>query len=411
MNLLAISYFLPPNLYAQAIQIGRLLHNLKARVGALSGRTTDMVSGLDCYPDFDKRLAFRLEVSFSPLFSGFLHRLACYGIPFYGRTPDKFKAWVSVAEKELVGYLPGTGFVPNVLISFGAPMSDHLLGLRLRQRLQLPWVAHFSDPWSDNSFSRRFFLANYVNRRYEAEVIREADRVIFTSSETLDLVMQKYPAAWRSKARVLPHSYEPDLYPLVLKRRDGPLVFRYLGDFYGARSPLPLFQALADIHRGFPALLDNLRIELIGYVPKRMFYNSAFRSLPVGIVKILSTVSYSQSLTLMSEADLLLVIDAPAEISVFLPSKLVDYIGAGVPVLGIVPPGASASLIGRLGGSVANPLRREEVAHVLKVAIEDSWKRRASGDTFPWGDEEVRVEYRADRVAGYLYDITKEVVV
>jgi hypothetical protein len=43
-------------------------------------------------------------------------------------------------------------------------------------------------------------------------------------------------------------------------------------------------------------------------------------------------VGYQESLKLMSEADALLVIDAPADQSVFLPSKLIDYIGAGRPI-------------------------------------------------------------------------------
>ena len=87
-------------------------------------------------------------------------------------------------------------------------MSDHLLGLRLKRKPALPWVEHFSDPWSDNPFRRRFFLSNFLNRRYEAQVVRHADRVIFTSLETLDLV-----------------NY---------------VVLRYLGNFYGNCSSFAL---------------------------------------------------------------------------------------------------------------------------------------------------------------------------
>ncbi len=410
MNVLAISYILPPNLYPQAIQIGRLLYNLSARVGAVCGKVSYMSTGLDCYPDFNKRLAFRLEVPFSPLLSGLVHRLACYGIPFYGRSPDEFKGWVSDAECATLDYLSTNEISPDVLVSFGEPMSDHLLGLRLKRHLQLPWIAHFSDPWSDNPFRRYFFLANYVNRRLEAQVIQHADCVIFTSLETLDLVMRKYPIAWRDKARVLPHSYEPNQYPQVTKR-DGPLLIRYLGNFYGDRSPLPLFQAVAKLHLESPSILANIRIELIGSVPLRMLNSSVYRNLPKGIVNIVPAVPYSQSLRLTASADLLLVIDAPAKKRVFLPSKLVDYLGAGVPIVGIVPPGASASLISRLGGWIANPVRPQEVADTLKKAIEACWVHRASRSYCSWGVEEVRVEYHADRVAEKFLSIIKEVMI
>lgn len=242
-------------------------------------------------------------------------------------------------------------------------------------------------------------------------MVEHADRVIFTSKETLELVMRKYPVAWRDKARVLPHSYEPDQYPRQTEVREGPLIIRYLGNFYGHRSPLSLFQALAKLHRESPALVENIRIELIGNVPPRMLNNHVYRSLPKGIVNIVSTVAYRQSLQLMASADLLLVIDAPGESSVFLPSKLVEYLGAGVPILGIVPPGASASLIGCLGGRVANPARPQEVDCVLRECIDDCWNRRASRPSSLWGVEEVRAEYRADRIAQNFLKIAEEVMV
>ncbi len=411
MNLLAISYMLPPNLYPQAIQIGRLIYNIPARVGAICGTPKQFQEGLDCYSDFDQRLAFRLTVPHEPVFSGLLHRLAIYGVPFYGRSPDEFRGWVPKAERAALGFLPDSGFAPDALISFGQPWSDHLLGLRLKKYLGLPWIAHFSDPWTDAPFNRRFFLANIINRPLEAGVVRHADRVIFTSEETLDLVMSKYPSSWRVKARVLPHGYEPDLYLSRAGYQKGSLILRYVGNFGGNRSPEPLFEALAQIYRETPAALDDISVELVGWTPSRMLKSPAYRCLPAGVIKIIPTVVYSKSLEMMKEADLLLVIDAPAELSVFLPSKLVDYLGAGVPILGIVPPGASAKLIGRLGGKVADPSNLREVASALACSIDICRARRTAPVAIPWGNESVRAEYRADRVAQHLHHIVEEMVV
>jgi glycosyltransferase involved in cell wall biosynthesis len=408
LDLLAVSYMLPPNLYPQAIQVGRMLHNLPARVGVVCGQVHQFASGLDCYPDFENRLSYRLEVPFVPRLPGWAHRLAVYGIPFYARSPDEFKSWVPNAERAVLEHYAKNPR-PQALLTFGEPMSDHLLGLRLKQRLALPWVAHFSDPWSDNPFRRRFFLSNFLNRRYERQVVDRADRVIFTSQETLDLVMRKYPGEWRSKARVLPHGFEPALYGERQRNGDGSIVLRYLGNFYGNRSPLPLFKALAILHRGSPRLLDGVRVELVGHVPKRMFMNSAYKDLPAGLVQTVATVPYRQSLRLMSDADLLLVIDAPEEVSVFLPSKLVDYLGAGVPILGIVPPGASARLIAQMGGAVANPRDVESVAKALRAALLCAKEQKQSGGFCPWGNEQVRDEYRAERISAKLQDIVSEV--
>jgi hypothetical protein len=109
----------------------------------------------------------------------------------------------------------------------------------------------------------------------------------------------------------------------------------------------------------------------------------------------------------MASADLLLVIDSSDESSVSLPSKPVDHLEAGVPILVIVPPGVSASLIGCLCGRVANPASRKRWPAPWG-AIDDCWSRRASRAASSWGPEEVRAEYRA---AQNFFRIIAEIVV
>ena len=67
----------------------------------------------------------------------------------------------------------------------------------------------------------------------------------------------------------------------------------------------------------------------------------------------------------MVDADVLVVLDAPAELNVFFPSKLSDYIGSGRKILGITPTGSSQRIIEELGGEVANPLQPEDIANSI----------------------------------------------
>ena len=101
----------------------------------------------------------------------------------------------------------------------------------------------------------------------------------------------------------------------------------------------------------------------------------------------------------MSESDLLLVIDGPAELSVFLPSKLIEYVGAGIPICGVVPPGTSANLLRRLGGLAADPRNTGEIAETLTNAVRSARERRTQSAPPPWGDPEVRGEFAIERVA------------
>jgi glycosyltransferase involved in cell wall biosynthesis len=406
VKLLAVSYMLPPFLYPQGIQIGRLLAHLPAEIGVVCGepRTGEAAGGL--YPDFNRKLAFRKNVAFQPRLSGAMGTLARRIVPFYGRVPDEFRPWVPLADAAVAAKLHDSGFRPSLLITFGEPMSDHLLGLRLKAKLGVPWIAHFSDPWANNPFRRHEFLAKLVNRYLERKVIADADRLVFTSEETLDLVMRRYPSPWRSKATVLSHSFDPALYP-PRARPQGPIIVRYLGNFYGHRSPIPLFRAIKLLLARNPQILRGVEFELIGQMPARMRLHPSIRSLPDGLVRLRNTVSYTESLRLMSNSDLLLVIDGPDDLSVFLPSKLIDYLGARVPILGIVPPGTSAKLLARLGAPIADPSKSEEVASALQFALDQAVGRRAAPNWQPWGDTTIIDEFDIENVSAAFFQLAQ----
>jgi hypothetical protein len=115
-----------------------------------------------------------------------------------------------------------------------------------------------------------------------------------------------------------------------------------------------------------------------------------------GIVRFLDRVSPADAAAIAADADVLLVIDAPSDgPSVFLPSKLIDYLPFRKPILGVTPPiGASASLLRRLGCCVASPADAGEIADALATLIGD------------WRDGRLAVSPQFDRVAAD-YDIRR----
>ncbi|MEZ4677705.1 MAG: hypothetical protein R2932_26165 [Caldilineaceae bacterium] len=93
--------------------------------------------------------------------------------------------WILTVDAEL-GWLPaavqrGAKILHcggcKMLYSTSAPYTDHLVGLRLKERFQLPWVADFRDPWTQNIsdlFPTRFHRR--IGERLEAAVVAKADR-------------------------------------------------------------------------------------------------------------------------------------------------------------------------------------------------------------------------------------------
>ena len=377
MNLLAISCYAPPQLTPQSIQVARLLYHLDASVTLLHSRDPALPHGFDQYPDFYQRIASLEVPDPGAPFKGAWHRTALRVLPLYGACPDLLGPWRRAAVCRALAHIDSNR--PDVLASFGMPMSDHLIALELKRRAGLPWLAHFSDPWADNPFHKTTPLEHRVNLALERRVIKHADRVLFTSARTLALVMGKYPPAWRSRAAVLPHAWDLDHFaqPLAERRPShgaGRHVVRFIGACYGARSPQPLFDALARINAARPRRLDHVAFELIGPVAAAFRQSPALRSLPAGLVTMRGQVHYRMSLQLARDAAALMVIDAPsAHDSIFLPSKLIDYIGVRRPVWAITPPGTVADLVAEWAGgehTCADPEHPATLASMLESGIE-----------------------------------------
>ena len=404
-RVLAISYVLPPALFPQSIQIGRLLAHSRHTIGEVCASRGQPATGVAARP---RGAGSRLVIGDTPPRHPTLHRLAMRVLPLYGAVPDEHRAWAVRAGREIVASPWLKELAPEAIVTFGEPMSDHVLGLALKQQTGLPWLAHFSDPWADNPFRRPHKMARRLNAGLEAQVIAAADAVIFTSEETTDLFRKKY--SWRldGKVHTLPHSLEQALYAAARpeSRPAGPLVARYIGNFYGHRTPLPLLRALARLQVSEPDLAGELRLEFVGGVPGWLRHHPLVRRADPERVRFLSPVPYQRSLDLMVEADLLLVIDAPGKMSPFLPSKLVDYLGAGRPILGAVPPGPSKRLIERVGGWTADPSNVDAIAAALAEFVRNPDRRAAIAARAV----AVASEYAAPRIAARFDDIVATVV-
>jgi glycosyltransferase involved in cell wall biosynthesis len=397
MKLLAISHDIEPLETPQSIQIGRLLAHLDDwDILLVSGSKSDKEPDAGSIPKLKGHLRW-------PSPSGpetVMQRLARLTLPVYGKCPDGLRHWRTAVLPRLHAWLDETNHKPDVMISFGEPMSDHLLALEIKRLRGLPWLAHFSDPWADNPFRRGGPLTGMLNRRLERRVIEGADIVVFTSRETADLVGRRYAPQQTSKFRILPHGFDASLYP-ARTGLTGRVTIRHVGSFYGERTPFPLIEALQLLLRQDPAISEQLRLELVGAMPKRMALKLRSAGLPNDLLTIRAPIGYRDSIALISATDLLVLVDAPAQQSVFLASKLIDYVGAGRPILAITPAGAARSVVEPLGGWTASPENPEAIAAALKSAV-DFCLRIRDAKTFVWGADEVRGRYAAEVVSAQL---------
>ncbi len=287
--------------------------------------------------------------------------------PFLKHLPDEKRVWVPSAIAE--GRRALADAPADVIVSFAQPWSDHLVGLHLHRESGLPWVAHFSDPWVDNPYHPPAAWSQQRIAEMEREVVRSATRVVFVNDYTRDRVMAKYPAEWRHRTHVIPQGHAGPA--PAMPRSDGPLRLVYTGRFYdGVRAPGVFLEAVAELHRA-SALNGRIAIEFVGSRMEAYAQQASALGLDP-IVQFRPRVSPDQARRLAISADVLLLIDAPSEgPSLFLPSKLIDYLPLEKPILGITPlNGPSGDLIRELGYPVVDPRDRAGIVAALRQLLD-----------------------------------------
>lgn len=348
-KILAISWAFPPIILPRSLQVSRTLKNLQEHGWQSTILTVDPRSIQRTFKS-DPALGAEFEGVFEKVtIPSPEDRMIIRGIrrvfPDLSLIPDPRSVWIPAVQKAGRRILYAGKF--DGIISFAQPWSDHVAARKLKNEFNLPWIAHFSDPWVDSPYYQpKGFIAN-IRKNMEKMVIQDADAVIFVSEETRDLVMKKYPAEWKQKAHVIPHCFDPDLFHNTTDPVSKPLPLRivYTGGFYGHRTPVNLFKALARIKERTP-LEGLLELQIVG--PGMETYKDLIPAMNLEkVVTSSPIVPYQESLKIASQADVLLVIDAPnKDVNVFLPSKLIEYLAFRKPIFGITPlKGATADLL------------------------------------------------------------------
>jgi glycosyltransferase involved in cell wall biosynthesis len=365
---------MPPLKYPQSIQIGRLIKFLDKKPNVIYAKDKNIEENL--FNDFDKYICKKIQIEYkSP--NKYISFLLRKFLSFFYLTPDIYKNWSKKLYFKADNFLNKNQDISQI-VTFGQPHSVHLAGLKLKQKNKnLNWIAHFSDPWVDNYLDKKDFISEFINKKLEKNVFETADKLIFTSEETIEQILKRY-SYLKDKIYYLPHSFDSNLYNFNLKRDENKFILRYIGGFYAQRSPEPLFKAIENIQKNSSNLLKNVIFEIVGNLGRHQVLLKKYKNIEK-YLKFTSSVDYKTSLDLMVTSDILLVIDAPAqEKSLFFPSKLVDYIGSKRPIVGVTPNGTSKNIINSfelpIKTKTADPKNIDEVVNLLTQVLKNKNK-------------------------------------
>lgn len=377
LRVFVVAHHFPPREGAMAIQVWRNVQGL----ASLGHSLIVFTSG----GDGSSRAAngtelFRSTRGESPLFWRVLTKLSrCLA-----SLPDGHVGWYLMNRRSALEAL--ITWQSEVVYARSRPFSDLLLGRWLSGTTKLPLVVHLNEPWSSNPYEPRCFLRTRINARMEARVLADANAIIVNTGAHASLLSTRYGPRIAAKLKVVSDirgQVEGDPTGLAEGWASAP-VFAHVGDFYGDRKAEPLLEAVAVLARE-GSLPLGFRLVLVGHLPTGVEDSPLARELG-GYLVMTGYVSPDEAQEWAKRSHVLISIDAPvAGGGLFMPSKLIEYIGMRRPVLALTSPGSPAdALANSANGFTAAPGDVTAIAStmrgILNLRIDELLSRVAGED-------------------------------
>lgn len=246
--------------------------------------------------------------------------------------PDSRIFWVRPSVNYLTKYLKANPI--NVVVTTGPPHSLHLIGLELKKRLEINWVADFRDPWSRWDVLNQLKLSSRSrksHKKLESNVLQIADLVI-TVSKSLEFSLKELGAR---NTKVITNGFDIDVAEISDKT---PVKFRisHIGLLNQGRNPIIVWEVLNELLEERAEFKDHLEIYLSGTVENDVLLAIKEYSTLKPYLIHEGYIIHDQVITAYNDsAILLLLINQTDNAKWILPGKMYEYIATGKPVLAL----------------------------------------------------------------------------
>ncbi|SEF85195.1 glycosyltransferase family 4 protein [Flavobacterium urumqiense] len=246
--------------------------------------------------------------------------------------PDARVFWVKPSVSYLEKYIQENNI--DTVITSGPPHSLHLIGLELKQKLNIKWFADFRDPWTTIGYHKSLRLSNYAAKKHktlEHQVLNTADTIIVTSKTT----KKEFEAITGKPIAVITNGYDDE--NVEKQILDTKFSLAHIGSFLSERNPSILWQSLVELINEIPDFKSHLEIKLIGAVSQEVLETISQFKLN-SCLNNLGYVSHEEAIAHQRKSQVLLLIEIDSkDTKSIIPGKLFEYMVSNRPIIAIGP--------------------------------------------------------------------------
>ncbi|SHG26696.1 Glycosyltransferase involved in cell wall bisynthesis [Flavobacterium micromati] len=246
--------------------------------------------------------------------------------------PDARVFWVKPSVSFLEKYILENNI--DTIITSGPPHSLHLIGLELKEKLNVKWFADFRDPWTTIGYHKTLRLSSFAAKKHRAleqQVLNTADTIIVTSKTT----KTEFQAITNKPIAVITNGYDTE--KVEQQTIDSKFSLAHIGSFLSERNPLILWESLVELINEIPDFKSHLEIKLIGAVSQEVLETVTNYKLD-SYLNNLGYVSHNEAIAHQRKSQVLLLIEIDSEdTKSIIPGKLFEYMVSGRPIIAIGP--------------------------------------------------------------------------
>lgn len=326
--------------------------------------------------------------------------------------PDARCFWIQPSIKFLVSELKKDPV--DAIISSGPPHTTHMIAMGIKEKLNIPWLADFRDPWTCIDFYDQLMLtrrADAKHRRLEKQVLLNADVIVTVSRHWAE----DFKKLSGRKIEVVTNGFDEDdfqINPEAGYHGTGGGMHRkftiaHIGSLNKDRNHSALWEALKELCEEHEDFREKLVIQLIGKNDFSVYADIEKNQLNSNLQRI-DYLSHNEVGVYQQQASVLFLPlnDTPNVLGI-IPGKLFEYLAAGRPIL----------LIGAVEGDSAGIVKEANAGVVCDFTDQSKIKTEIFRMFSLWKEGKLQVEGKgveqysrrkiAEKIAGLLEVVSK----
>jgi glycosyltransferase involved in cell wall biosynthesis len=296
----------------------------------------------------------------------------------------------------------------DVVLSRSLPDAGHMPALKFSRIAQIPWIANWNDPTGDKNpkpTGKGIDAKLGINlNKLLNDIKKNADWLTFPSERMRQYVCTYLGDGACQKSSVIPHAamqYNGDK-PLD----DKTFKLCHAGNLYASRKPENFLQALRDFSSRINVQqkinVTIIGIENVDLKEKAKHYNVE------NMIHFTGPLSYADTIEQLAKNDLLIVLEGQYEEGIYLPSKFIDYVQTGRPVLSISPKISTLNdILSQYGGGIAADCCSSDSITSALCALYEHWEKGTLNDKY--GSHKLYNLFAPETIIGQYVNIFNQI--